>query len=147
MNGRMPRSVSSDMGRNWAVSESPFDPITGGQRSTIQRIGDDALMFVSFTPGARFIDDAGVEFEGRGMFAAVSFDEGETWPLRKLVSDNGPERTLNGGAWTRDFTMSKYSAEPKGYLTSYPGADGTIHLISSMLHYRFSKSWLIGKRA
>jgi hypothetical protein len=143
INGRMPKSVSSDMGRSWDISESPFDPVGGVQRPTLLRVTDDTLMLVSFTPGAQFTDQDGVEFEGTGMFAAVSFDEGETWPLRKLISDNGSERVFFKGA-RREFMMSKYVSEHKGYLSSYLGADGTIHLISSITHYRFNRSWLLG---
>ena len=143
VNGRMPRSISPDMGRNWEISEGPFDPIGGVQRPTILRLTNGALLFVSYTEGSRFTDADGVEFEGRGMFAAVSFDEGETWPVRKLVSDNGPERIFNKGA-RREFTMSKYVAEHKGYLSSCLGADGVIHIISSITHYRFNASWLLG---
>lgn len=34
-----------------------------------------------------------------GMFAAVSYDEGKTWPVRKLITD-GQYRFMDGGAWT-----------------------------------------------
>jgi formylglycine-generating enzyme len=145
VNGRMPKSVSHDMGKNWQVTESPFDPVGGVQRPTVQRVSDNALMLVSYTPGALFKDAAGVEFEGLGMFAAVSFDEGETWPIRKLISDNGPERTFHKGE-RREFTMSKYLVEHKGYLSSCVGMDGSIHLISSFTHYQFNRSWLFGNR-
>ena len=33
------------------------------------------------------------------MYAALSYDEGKTWPVRKLLTD-GEYRFLNGGAWT-----------------------------------------------
>ena len=142
VDGRMPRSISEDMGRTWSVDASPFDPLTGGQRSTMRRLAEGPLMFVSFTDGAEFDAGDGSTRTGTGLFAALSYDEGETWPVRRLVTDDGPARKLNGGAWTREFTLSSTSAEPKGYLTSYQGSDGTIHLISSMLHYRFTASWI-----
>lgn len=141
VDGRMPRSLSSDMGRTWTVTPSPFDPLTGGQRSTMIRLREGSLLFASFTDGSQFHDETGADFTGTGLFVAISHDEGETWPDRRLVTDEGPGRELNGGAWTRAFTMSRTSAEPKGYLTSYQGADGTIHLISSMIHYRFNLAW------
>jgi len=40
------------------------------------------------------------------------------------------------------FTMGPGSAEPRGYLASCQGRDGTIHLISSYLHYAFNLAWL-----
>ena len=75
------------------------------------------------------------------MFAALSFDEGETWPVRRLVSDDGPGRvveTTDG----KPFTLSWENAEPRGYLSICQAADGVIHLISSRQHYAFNLAWL-----
>jgi hypothetical protein len=76
------------------------------------------------------------------MFAALSFDEGGSWPVRKLVTAGGPARYLDGGAWTRRFLMDAAHAEPKGYLAATQAPDGMIHLLSSALHYRFNLAWL-----
>ena len=75
-----------------------------------------------------------------GMFAALSVDEGETWPVRRLVTPG--EGEYDGGGWTRRFTASPSEAEPKGYLAATQSPDGMIHLISSRLHYRFNLAWL-----
>jgi len=75
------------------------------------------------------------------MFAALSTDEGETWPVQRLVSD-GPEHRLEGGAWTGEFVMDATHAEPRGYLAATQTPDGVIHLISSRMHYRFNLDWL-----
>ena len=82
-----------------------------------------------------------VSFGEQGMFAALSYDEGETWPVRKLLTD-GSGRTYDGGAWTGSFTMDPGHAEPKGYLACTQTPDGVIHLLSSRLHYRFNLAWL-----
>ena len=87
-------------------------------------------------------DAAGRERKVFGMFAALSFDEGKTWPTRKLITTGGPARHLNGGAWTRDFVMDDTHAEPKGYLAATQSPDCMIHLVSSALHYRFNLAWL-----
>jgi precorrin-6B methylase 2 len=75
------------------------------------------------------------------MYAALSFDEGKTWPIKKLLTDN-TTRLLDGGAWTGPFTMDLTHAEPKGYLAATQTPDNVIHLISSNLHYRFTVAWL-----
>lgn len=77
----------------------------------------------------------------KGLFGALSFDDGETWTHVRLISDDGPEReieTMDG----RPFTMGFSSAEPGGYLAVCQGREGTIHLISSRQHYRFNLAWL-----
>jgi formylglycine-generating enzyme len=76
------------------------------------------------------------------MFAALSFDEGETWPVRRLMTDDRPAHALDGGAWTRSFQMDPNHAEPRGYLAMTQSADGVIHLVSSALHYEFNLAWL-----
>jgi hypothetical protein len=76
------------------------------------------------------------------MFAALSFDEGETWPIKRLVSAGGPPREVDGGGNTGRFTMDDSHAEPAGYLAATQTADGVIHLITSKQHYAFNLAWL-----
>jgi hypothetical protein len=83
-------------------------------------------------------------FGENGLFAALSYDEGESWPVKKLLTD-GKKRVLDGGAWTGTFTMDATHAEPKGYLACTQSPDGVIHLLSSRLHYRFNLGWLEGR--
>ena len=75
------------------------------------------------------------------MFAAVSFDDGKTWPVKKLLTD-GKERWLYGGGFTGYFRMDDTHAEPKGYLAVTQSPDNIIHLFSSSLHYQFNLKWL-----
>ena len=75
------------------------------------------------------------------MFAALSFDGGQTWPVRKLMTD-GKKHTLNGQGWTKKFTMDQTHAEPKGYLAAVQTPDGMIHLISSGIYYQFNLKWI-----
>ena len=141
INGRMPLSISRDGGLSWTYSASPFPPIAGGQRAALRRLRENVLMLVSFTKGSTFTSDTGTEFEGQGMFAALSEDGGKTWPIRKLLTD-GKRRALDGHAWTDRFIMDATHAEPKGYLAATQTPDGIIHLISSGIHYRFNLAWL-----
>lgn len=152
----LPQSFSADGGKSWTYRAMPdFLPIWSGQRVTMRRLQEGPIMLVSFTGhpdkgkgesyGMEFTDCDGNTFTGYGMFVALSFDEGMTWPVRRLVTD-GVERTLNGGAWTQEFTMDKTHAETKGYLASVQTPDGMIHLISSRIHYRFNLAWILGGR-
>ncbi|MDG1891287.1 MAG: sialidase family protein [Verrucomicrobiota bacterium] len=148
--GRMPMSLSEDMGRNWTYRASPFPPIGGGQRLVLKRLEEGPLLFVSFTSGQRrkpeangmpFTDQEGNTFVGHGLYAAVSLDDGATWPVRKLLTPGKGE--WNGGAWTQAFTATPTRGEHAGYLAATETPDGVIHLISSRLHYRFNLAWLM----
>ena len=57
----------------------------------------------------------------------------------------GKKRVVEGGEWTGTFTLDSTHAEPKGYLACTQAPDGTIHLLSSRVHYRFNLAWLKGK--
>ena len=149
INGRMPISVSIDLGKTWTYKASPFPPIGGGQRLVLRRLQEGPLVLISFTSndrnnpegsGMAFTDQNGHEFTGYGMFAALSFDEGETWPVRKLLTPG--EGEFDGGAWTTRFKATPTLAEHAGYLAATQSPDGIIHLISSRLHYRFNLAWL-----
>lgn len=141
VDGHLAMSVSRDGGRSWTYSATPFSPLGGGQRPVLRRLREGALLLISFTPGSPFINAQGREFVGTGMFAALSYDCGRTWPVRKLLTD-GKARTLNGRGWTGEFTMDGTHAEPSGYLAAIQTPDGLIQLISSGIHYRFNLAWL-----
>lgn len=157
IDGRMPCSRSTDGGHSWSFSASPFPPIGSGQRLVLKRLAEGPLLLCSFGPN--------------GLFVALSYDEGQSWPVRKLLTDNslltgskksaddnmatdgtlhtggnvqkdGSSRTFDGGAWTGSFTMDATHAEPRGYLAVTQTPDGLIHLLSSRLHYRFNLQWI-----
>jgi sulfatase modifying factor 1 len=146
---RMPMSISYDTGKTWQYDASEFPPINSGQRLVLRRLNEGALLLISFThspgkskeEGMLFTKPNGESYKGYGMYAAVSFDEGKTWPIKKLLTD-GVTRVLDGGAWTGTFTMDATHAEPKGYLAATQTPDNVIHLISSNLYYRFNLQWL-----
>lgn len=127
ISNKMPCSKSSDGGRTWTYSASPFPGIGSGQRHVMIRLNEGPIMLASFG--------------SQGLFVSISEDEGATWSAQKLMTD-GKTRTLNGGAHTGTFTMTANQAEPKGYFACTQTPDGTIHLISSRLHYRFNLAWI-----
>ena len=127
IDGRMPLSISADGGRTWIYRASEFPPIGSGQRLVLRRLQEGPLMLCSFGES--------------GLYVALSYDEGACWPVKKLLTD-GKTRTLDGGAWTGTFTLDATHAEPKGYLACTQSPDGTIHLLSSRVHYRFNLAWI-----
>ena len=127
IDGRMPLSISADGGRTWIYRASEFPPIGSGQRLVLRRLQEGPLMLCSFGES--------------GLYVALSYDEGATWPVNKLLTDS-KTRTLDGGAWTGTFTLDATHAEPKGYLACTQSPNGTIHLLSSRVHYRFNLAWV-----
>lgn len=128
IDGRMPQSRSYDRGATWEYSATEFSPIGSGQRLVLRRLDEGPVMLASFGEN--------------GLFVSLSHDECRTWTTPKLVSST-EARTLDGGAWTGSFIMDKDHAEPKGYLACTQTPDGTIHLLSSRMHYRFNLAWIL----
>lgn len=146
---RTPMSLSGDLGATWTCSPSPFGRIGMGQRPVLMRLREGPIMLVAFTSNrikeplrypTTFIDQQGHAFTGNGMYAALTFDEGRTWPLWKLLTPGTGE--YDGGAHHGRFATSPTNAEPAGYLAATQSPDGIIHLVSSRLHYRFNLAWL-----
>ena len=140
------KSISADMGRTWSYEPSVFPPIGGGQRLILLRLAEGPLMLASFAgedgPPLMITDAAGNKRRAIGLFAAVSFDDGKTWPHVRLVTDDGPDRTaaaMDG----REFTLGFNTAEPRGYMSVCQAQNNVIHLISSWNHYRFNYKWLV----
>ncbi|MBL7133376.1 MAG: SUMF1/EgtB/PvdO family nonheme iron enzyme [Phycisphaerae bacterium] len=142
LDGRMPMSLSGDGGRTWTYHASPWDPIGGGQRLVVLRLAEGPILFCSFANRMMIEDQSGAERPISGLFAALSYDEGRTWPVRKLISDYGPPRRVDGGGNTHMFTMSASQGEPRGYLSVCQTPDGVIQLITSKQHYQFNLAWL-----
>ena len=147
---KMPVSYASDLGQTWTYDASPWPPISGGQRLVLMRLREGPLLFVSFTDGDNdlkkckgmgFMDAAGKESTGYGMFAALSFDDGATWPVRKLLTPPKPGEYKTRGHVSK-FTADAAHAEPRGYLAATQSPDGVVQLVSSGLHYRFNLAWL-----
>jgi formylglycine-generating enzyme len=149
INGHMPMSLSKDMGMSWTYSASEFPPINGGQRLVLMRLKEGPLLLISFTDSSQLVREKktqGIVLPGvgsvYGLFAALSFDEGKTWPVKKLLTACAVATKFDGGAWTGEFVMDAAHAEPMGYLAATQSPDGMIHLVSSALYYKFNIGWL-----
>ena len=154
IDGHMATSVSTDMGRTWTYAASEFPAIGGNQRLVLMRLREGPLLFVSFThdffkyrkdpekaPPFQVTDAAGKLRRISGMFAALSFDDGKTWPIRKPVTPGGPIQQLTNVVLTGTVLLDDTHAEPRGYLSACQTPDGVIHVISSGLHYAFNLAW------
>jgi len=131
---RMPVSYSSDLGETWRWETSEFPVVSNTQRPTMLRLDEGPILLCSFTDEHRtpFKDRKGMtfrstdgEYTGFGLFAAVSYDEGKTWPDRRLVAPPG-----------------KKVADSWGYLAVTQTRDGRIQLITSKDHYTFNLAWI-----
>jgi len=141
IDGQIPKSVSADMGRTWSYQASGFPRIGGSQRLVLMRLRQGPLFFAAYAKNMTLTDARGSKHDASGLYATLSYDDGKTWPVRRLVTDGDPDhtaKTLDG----REFTMNSTTAEPKGYTAGVQTPDGVIHLISSWNYYAFNTAWL-----
>jgi hypothetical protein len=105
------------------------------------RLREGPLFFASFARDMQIEDKSGSSRPVSGLYGAISYDDGETWQFRRLISDDGPGRevTMTDGI---PFTLSASNAEPGGYLSVCQDSHGVINLISSRNHYAFNLAWL-----
>ena len=138
----LPKSISCDLGRSFTYEQSEFPSVGGAQRNVLLRLREGPLFLAGFADrGIDIVDSAGNKRRVRGLYAAVSQDQGKTWPHKRLVTHDGLPTAVectDGGL----FIMSSRNAEYQGYLSVCQGLDGLVHLISSRQHYAFNLEWL-----
>jgi hypothetical protein len=166
IDGNLVQSLSCDGGRTWTYSPSEFPVIDSGQRPSMFRLREGPILLISFTgkttipahcqianfnlplklaqsiSGMQFMNEDGQEYTGYGLYAAVSYDEGQSWPTRKLITPGGSPQVMFGGAHHHHFVLDDTHAEPGGYTYATQTPDGVIHVIGSNLYYRFNLKWL-----
>ena len=140
IDGMMPKSVSKDMGRTWKVTKSIFSGIAGGKRATMLRLSEGPIFFSSFAKKMKMIDGSGQISECDGLFTALSFDNGKTWPVIKLLSDGSGREVFTRK--NKYYKMAKNKSEGNGYLASCQSADGVIHMVSNRVEYAFNVKWI-----
>jgi hypothetical protein len=130
----MPVSYSSDLGETWSYAASEFPVVSNTQRPAMLRLKEGPIVLCSFTDQARTpknerigltFKSVGGDYIGIGLYAAVSYDEGKTWPHRRLIAPEG-----------------KTIADINGYLAVTQTRDGRIQLITSKDHYAFNLAWI-----
>jgi formylglycine-generating enzyme required for sulfatase activity len=140
---KMPVSYSSDLGETWSYEASEFPVVSNTQRPVLLRLKEGPVVLCSFTDQARdlkkglsgkgmTLKSMDGDFTGIGLFAAVSYDEGKTWPDRRLIV--GPEEPITN---TRGVPTNT-----NGYLAITQTRDSRIHLVTSSKHYAFNLAWV-----
>lgn len=107
----MPAFVSKDLGNTWQSLTTPFPGISGGQKAAALRLASGSLLLCSI--------DTSKELVGGGTFAALSFDDGKTWPHIRKVEGAG------------------------GYLSAAQATNGVIYLFGTRMSCAaFNEAWL-----
>ena len=131
---KMPVSYSSDLGETWSYAASEFPVVSNTQRPAMLRLKEGPIVLCSFTDQARTpknerigltFKSVGGDYIGIGLYAAVSYDEGKTWPDRRLIAPEG-----------------RTTADINGYLAITQTRDGHIQLVTSQNHYVFNLDWI-----
>ncbi|MHC4424314.1 MAG: SUMF1/EgtB/PvdO family nonheme iron enzyme, partial [Planctomycetota bacterium] len=78
-----------------------------------------------------------------GTYAALSWDEGRTWPLKRVMSNvKTGSKSYMMGPWNRELTFDATHGQNKSYWAATQTPDGIVHLNDSRLHYAFNLAWL-----
>jgi formylglycine-generating enzyme required for sulfatase activity len=122
--GRMPLARSTDGGKTWKKSKTPFDQLLSGERPSVIRLASGRLFFVSdYNPKNE------KHIHKDGAYVALSDDDGATWAIKRLPSDI--------------LTV--------GYTTATQGPDGVIHVVTSKnkpdYEIELNEAWILDKNA
>jgi formylglycine-generating enzyme required for sulfatase activity len=124
IDGKMPLATSSDGGKTWVKSKTPFDELLSGERPSVIRLASGGFFFVA---------DLNPKHEKHihkdGSYVAFSDDDGTTWTMKKL-----PPEILT-----------------VGYTTATQGPDGVIHVVTSKnkpdYEIELNEAWILDKNA
>ena len=156
--GLAPQSVSVDGGYTWTRSASVFPAIGTGQRMTLTRLrysddhpefpGKKPLLFTGFAEdGIQGRDGIGLMNTIHGLYAALSFDEGATWPAeyRRVISNMGVNEfyEFEAAPWQRTHEISRTTGQWDGYMSATQTPDGMVYLTDGKIVYNFNLAWLM----
>ena len=132
----MPRSISSDGGRTWAISKTPFCWLGSNQRPALIRLASGRLFFAGDLQNEKGSQPAG--FTERGALVALSDDDGETWHTRKLIGTQPHETATRA---------KQLGGDTLGYTVARQAPNGVIHMIATMtepcLHFELNEEWIL----
>jgi len=89
----MPSLVSKDMGDSWEPRATPFPGISVGQKAAALKLQSGALLLVSYD-NQWSMKDGKVSMRGGSAFAALSLDDGKTWPHARKIENVGGYMSL-----------------------------------------------------
>ncbi len=124
IDGRMPLARSTDGGKTWKKSKTPFDPLLSGERPSVIRLASGRLFFV-----ADYNPKNEKHLHNDGAYVALSGDDGATWTVKRLPLE----------------------VHTVGYTTATQGADGVIHVVTSKnkpdYEIELNEAWILDKSA
>ncbi len=136
IDGYMPQSVSTDGGKTWTISKTPFPAQGGNQRPSLLRLQSGRLFFAGDFQDIRGRKPESIEFNG--SYVALSDDDGKTWTIKPLP---GAQPHWRAGAMGGHATL--------GYSAAAQAPNGIIHLITTLnipcLHFEFNEAWILSQ--
>lgn len=143
--GVLPKSISTDGGYTWDRSATELPSISTGRRVSLIRLDysdKKPLMMTSF--GDLEAKDAnGKSALVSGLYAALSFDEGKTWPAkyRRIISDNSGDIEI--APWQVKARLTQTNGQGEGYMCATQTPDGLIYLTDGKIVYSYNYAWLM----
>ena len=128
----MPRGISTDGGKSYAMSKTPFSQLNSGQRPCIVRLASGRLFMAGdYQPSKKTRKPASITEEG--SYVALSDDDGETWRIKRLPG-----------------VYSEHRKQPSvGYCVARQAPNGVIHLITTLnhpaLHFEMNEAWIMSE--
>ena len=156
MFGSMPKSLSSDQGKTWTFSATEFPGISTVQRLALLRLeysspeldpdglGRKPILLISMaSDGMKGKDANGNDSTIYGTYAALSWDEGQTWPIKRVMSNvRNSTKSYMMAPWNRELTLDATHGQNKSYWAATQTPDGIVHLTDCRLDYAFNLAWL-----
>lgn len=145
IDGFMPKSISRDGGKTWTVSKTAFPALGSNQRPFIMRLASGRLFFASDWQSREGKQPAGIT--EHGAFVALSGDEGQSWHIKTIPGTLPHEAHVmpKRKGWGKDY----HGYGTLGYTAAAQGANGLIHLITTMNHpgqeFEMNEAWILSK--
>ncbi len=134
--GFMPKSISTDGGRTYTVTKTPFAHLGSNQRPTCIRLASGRLFMAGDYQSEKGAQPVGID--RRGCYVALSDDDGETWLERPLLGTQRHERADRS---------AQMNGDTLGYAVARQAPNGVIHLIATMtepcLHFELNEAWIL----
>jgi len=136
--GYMPKSISSDGGKTWEIEKTPFCELGSQQRPTLLKLASGRLFF---SGDFQYRDGRHPEgIKQRGVYVALSEDQGRTWHIKKLAGT----RRYDG---TFEYINKGNPHHTIGYAVARQAPNGIIHLIGTMnhpnQHWELNEAWIL----
>lgn len=141
INDQLPMSISEDYGKTWKASASVLPPITYTQRFAMRRLKEGPLALAMFLPDVSALGpQKSTDRELAKLCICISYDDGATWPVRRLLTDESGDKGVIGMSNGRIY-MGPGNSEPTAYVSMTQARNGVVHVTSSMNHYAFNLKW------